>query len=206
MPLPLLPTVTDTPSPEEITPYPCGVKGYGVIASGEGVRARGTATATNRRFTLRGDLIFDFRRRKEYATRRNSKRLIFDSSPVTFGESEQIRLIFDFQRFAQVNRRFKAHRSKLEVSYPSVRLHPLPLWGDRLLTPSGYAKAPVPLLPLYTKGVIASGEGVILSSISVPLRLLIPKGYATHVPRTPYPFGVKGYRGIGVQVHCLHQS
>ena len=60
MPLPLLPTVTDTPSPEEITPYPFGVKGYGVIASGEGVRARGTATATNRRFTLRGNLIFDF--------------------------------------------------------------------------------------------------------------------------------------------------
>ena len=29
----------------------------------------------------------------------------------------------------------------------SLPLYPLPLWGDRLLTPSGYAKEPVSLYP-----------------------------------------------------------
>ena len=44
---------------------------------------------------------------------------------------------------------------------------------------------------------VAKGEGVLLSSIYVPLRLLTPKGYATHVPLQRYRcIGVNGYRCV----------
>ena len=89
-----------------------------------------------------------------------------------------------------------------------LRFYPLPLWGDRLLTPSGYAKAPVPLYPytpLPLRGDRLSpsvkAKGMILAPLSfLPLRGDLSSAFlfTPSYPCAPVPLYSEGVWGTCV--------